>query len=271
MSSRYNQNKGDPPKEVSINGVTYRANTHVVTYNDQYDAYKSNHKKRRALVDRGSNGGVAGQDVRVINTIPGKLVSVRGIDQHQMDDIPIVTAGGVIEISNGQVIVILNQYAYSGKGKTIHSAIQLEMANNHVDDKSGKAGGKQRIKTVSGHLIPLHIHSGLPYMDLRPYTDSEWETLPHIVLTSDQDWNPSIADNKINITEQWYDCAEFANELDPGESKLFDAHGNYRNRTLVHEIDVTDNDLVLGIIPHIHHMYELHDTEVNLNLLIIGR
>ena len=38
------------------------------------------------------------------------------------------------------------------------------------------------------------IRSALPYMPLRPCTDTEWETLPHATLTSDADWDPASLD-----------------------------------------------------------------------------
>ena len=47
-----------------------------------------------SLVDRGANGGIAGNDVRIIERL-NRRVDVQGIDNHQMNDIPIVTAGGV--------------------------------------------------------------------------------------------------------------------------------------------------------------------------------
>ena len=36
--------------------------------------------------------------------------------------------------------------------------------------------------------------NGLPYLQIRPFTDHEWLTLPHVLLTSDEDWDPSIHD-----------------------------------------------------------------------------
>ena len=80
--------------------------------------------KDGSLVDRGANRGIAGGDVRIIEKT-GCSVDVRGIDNHQITDIPIVTAGAVVTTQQGPVIVILHQYAYTGQGKTIHSSAQL--------------------------------------------------------------------------------------------------------------------------------------------------
>ena len=30
---------------------------------------------------------------------------------------------------------------------------------------------------------------------MRPFTDEEWNELPHVTLTSDEEWNPSVMDN----------------------------------------------------------------------------
>ena len=147
-----------------------------------------------ALVDRGANGSIAGEDVRIISTDPIRQVDVQGIDNHQVVNIPIVTAGAVINTQKGEVIAIMHQYAYIGKGKTIHSCGQMEMHQQTVYDKSKKVGGKQRIETQDGYVIPLNIRSGLLYMTMHPYTDREWHDLPHVFLTADLEWNPSVLD-----------------------------------------------------------------------------
>ena len=58
--------------------------------------------KRGALIDRGANGGLAGSDVRAIH-IAGREVDVQGIDNHQLTNIPIVTAAGVVETQKGSL------------------------------------------------------------------------------------------------------------------------------------------------------------------------
>ncbi len=92
-------------------------------------------------------------------------------------------------------------------------------------DWSLKAGGKQCIETLDGYIIPLSIRSGLPYMSIRPYTDKEWETLPHVILTADGDWDPSILDGDHNDIDDWNDVAPNipCKETNP----LFDDEGNY--------------------------------------------
>lgn len=183
-----------------------------------------------SLIDRGANGGVAGQDVRVIHKT-NRSVDIRGIDNHQVTDIAIGTVGGVVTTQKGPVIAIMHQYALHGKGSTIHSAAQLEWFKCDVNDKSVKVGGLQRIKTLDGYTIPLCIQEGLPRLDIRPYTDAEWDSLPHVFLTGETDWDPSVLDHNPEDDEQWADALDTL-EADP-TTNLFDEFGNYRKRVII--------------------------------------
>jgi hypothetical protein len=126
--------KGSAPparKLVLQDGVTYyAANQHV-----QYWASSHHQVRTGALIDRGAIRGIAGDDVLIINRT-GRQVDVQGIDNHQIVDIPIVTAGAIVKTQRGEVIIILHQYAYTGKGKMIHSSGQLEWYKQEVDDRS---------------------------------------------------------------------------------------------------------------------------------------
>jgi hypothetical protein len=73
------------------------------------------------LIDRGTNGGIAGDDVHNIERTL-RTVDVCSIDNHEVTGIPIITAGGIVTTQHGPVIGIFPQYAYLGSGKTIHSA-----------------------------------------------------------------------------------------------------------------------------------------------------
>jgi hypothetical protein len=93
------------------------------------------HSKHASLVDCGANVGVAGEDVRVIfKTLCS--VNIQGLDNHQVSNIPIITAGGVVKSQRGDVIAIMHQYAYIGRGCTIHSSAQLEWYQKDVNDRS---------------------------------------------------------------------------------------------------------------------------------------
>ena len=203
---------------------TLEANIHV-TYS------VSNHRtsSQKSLVDHGANGGIAGNDVCVIHRTD-RQVDIQGIDNHQLTDVAIGTIGGVVTTQKGPVIAVMHQYALFGKGNTIHAPGQLEWYKCNVNDKSIHCQGLQRIQTPDGYAIPLNIVNGLARMDIRPFTDHEWDSLPHVFLTSDLDWDPTVLDHS-HDSEQWYDAVS---ELeDESSTNLFDAFGNYRHRVTV--------------------------------------
>jgi hypothetical protein len=122
-----------------------------------------------------------------------------------LTNIPIVTAGGAVLSQHGPVIAILNQYAFVGRGCSIHSLGQLEWYK-HVNVRSKKVKcGLQRIKTIDGYIHPINIVNGLAYTSLRPFTDEEWDTLPHVIWTEDADWDPHVLDCSLDDDDDCYD------------------------------------------------------------------
>ena len=132
----------------------------------------------------------------------------------------------------GPVIVIMNQYAYTGKEKSIHSCAQLEIHKQMVHYKSIKVGRKQCIKTLDGYIILLNIRSGLPYMTIHLSTDTEWDNMPHVILTADTDWDLTVIDHDLENGEEWFDVMQDLPdiELDP----LFDDVIDYKH---VHHVN----------------------------------
>ena len=215
--------------DMQINGSTYRRiNTHST-----YHVSEHQQTHTSSLVDRGANGGIAGNDVRLIPSLsssPHRSVNIMGIDNHQLTDVPLVSVGGTCSSHVGPVILIFHQYAHYGKGKSIHSPVQLEAFHNEVNDKSSKLpGGGQFIKTNDGYTFPLDICSGLPYLPLRPFSDIEWDTLPHVFMTADCEWNPKLLDNVISSTDSWITNV---NHINPGHKKSFDHFGYYQKRNI---------------------------------------
>jgi hypothetical protein len=80
---------------------------------------------------------------------------------------------------------------------------------------------------VDGYVFPVSIQDGLPYLGMRPYTDVEYESPPHVILTSDVDRNPRLLDFDIDDDDDWYD----ASSDNMNHSELFDAFRNYTGRT----------------------------------------
>ena len=63
-------------------------------------------------------------------------------------------------------------------------------------------------------------------MSLYPCTDEEWETLPHVMLTSEKDWDPTSIDCKVQLdNEEWFDAQNYF--TDGPDSKIFNEHGEH--------------------------------------------
>jgi len=112
--------------------------------------------KRGTLVDQGANGGIPGNDAKVIFK-RNKTVDVTGIDNHELNALPMVDATAKTIADKGPVILILRNYAYHGLNPTLHSAGQIKWYQNKAYDTSMKVGGRQVIKTVDGYYIPINI------------------------------------------------------------------------------------------------------------------
>ena len=183
--------------------------------------------RRGTLVDRGANGGILGNDAKVIFQRQ-KRVDVTGIDNHELSSLAIVDATAKTLTDKGWVILILRNYAYHGVNRTLHSSGQIEHYQNKVYDTSIKAGGRQVIVTKDGYYIPINIIRGLPYFSMEPNTDKEFEELPHVILTQGGDWDPSVLDYMLTDREDWVN--EVKRDDDPKFESPFDLRGEYKDR-----------------------------------------
>ena len=73
-------------------------------------------------IDRGANGGLAGEDVRVLS-YTGRTVSVTGIDNHALPGLEIVTCATLLNTNKGKIILIMNEYAHYGRGNTDRKSV----------------------------------------------------------------------------------------------------------------------------------------------------
>jgi hypothetical protein len=207
--------------------------------NKSYRVSNMSTRKPSSLCDRGANGGVAGSEMRVIATTD-RLVNLTGIDNHEITDLKIVTAGAVAKTTEGPIIVIAHQYAHVPTSRSIHSPAQLEHYKNDVHDKSSKIGGLQLIKTLDGHILPMSIRNGLVCIDMHPFSDREWEELPHVILTSDEDWDPKVLDCEAD--DIFYDTVS---DLDTNlKMRGFSETGRYTRRSVhANFVQFADRDL----------------------------
>ena len=187
---------------------------------------RSRRSSRGSMIDRGANGGIAGNDTRFLAK-SDRLIDVTGIDDHQMTDLRIGTAAGKVITQRGPAIVLLHEYALWGQGPSIHSSLQLEHAKIKVDERPLRLGGTQSLTSPCGHVIPLDVIDGLSYMKMTVPTDADLIQYPHITLTIDKKWNSRVYDCNLTDDLDWYDTVTAVRD---GESDYpFDMDGEYKH------------------------------------------
>ena len=133
-----------------------------------------------------------------------------------------------------------------------------------VNDKSIKvSSGTQWTTTHDNHDFPLNFKPELPYMNVRPYTDDELNTLPHVILASDDEWDPAIIGYNIyddadeGNNDDWYDAIfdTSTKQNDP----LFDSTGRYKHRHIIYGIDINIHNIDNGILPNSSLFYDIHE------------
>ena len=167
-------------------------------------------RKHLALMDRGANGGLMGEEGRLIEWTD-RTIDCTGIDSHEIRDLKIGSFGATVRTQMGPIIIEMHEYAYVHGGKTIHSCGQIEFNKNVVNDKSFAVTGETpHVKTLEGYMIPMKTVNGLPYIEMRPYTDDEWKELPHVRLTDPGEWDPAVLDSP--IPTGWYERQDRTSE-----------------------------------------------------------
>ena len=126
------------------------------------------------MVDRGANGVFAGSDMRVIHKTHRKI-NIQGIDNHEVTGLDVVTAATLLNTSQGKVSGIFNEYAYLGKGSSIHSSGQLEWFKTNV------------VKSLSKLVVPNLL---LLWMDILSLSSSRmvWPMPPPLENPQIRTW-----------------------------------------------------------------------------------
>jgi len=112
--------------------------------------------KRGALVDRGANDGVLGNDAKVFFK-RNKTADVAGVDNHELNSLPVVDATAKTVAEKGSVVLILRNCVCHGLNRTLHSTGQIEWFQSKACNASMKVGGRQVVKSVDGHCIPINV------------------------------------------------------------------------------------------------------------------
>ena len=80
--------------------------------------------------------------------------------------------------------------------------------------------------------MPLQVRQGLARLPIRPFTDTEWDSFPHVIMTNDVDWDPSVLDYA-HDDENWFDLVRDGVDTTIPQPD-YDQYGNLR----FHVIDV---------------------------------
>ena len=135
---------------------------------------------------------MVGSDVRVLSPSPRKC-TVTGIDNHEIPGLDLVQCAALVDTNNAIVNLLIYEYAYYGRGHSIHSSGQIEWYTNTVDDKSVQFGGQQRIIPIDRYSMPLVCKGGLRYLELLGIpTDKDLQMHHSVHLTSSHEWDPSV-------------------------------------------------------------------------------
>ena len=91
---------------------------------------------------------------------------------------------------------------YAQDNNTLPVWIISSQAHHHISINSQPflvgivSGGHHVIVTHEGYVIPLHVHNGLCYVDMKPASDSDLEQYTHVFITLDAPWNPNIVNHE---------------------------------------------------------------------------
>ena len=126
-----------------------------------------------------------------------RTIDLSGIDDHTVANLPLVTAGAVVDTDRGPILLVVHQAAdMTNSSKTILSAAQLEHFGCDVYDKSPHVTHFQPFLSLpGGYRVPIAIRKGLPYIRMRKFRGAtELNSLTHVPITSPAEWDPGILD-----------------------------------------------------------------------------
>ena len=148
--------------------------------------------------------------------------------------------------------MLMHEYAYYGRGNTIHFPCQIEWFNNTCDDKSHHAGGKQVITFLDGYTTQLQHRSDLMNMSIlgKP-TDQDLNQYPHVLLTSPHEWDPSVLDYSHPNTDGYPSWAPDPSVRDQHDPRI-DECGNIHHRT-IHTLSILSDTPTIFVKKHDQH------------------
>ena len=133
----------------------------------------------------------------VVLEYTNNVVDVFGFHQSlgALKAIPIATVATLAHDSNGtEVILVMHEALYFGE-KMRHTLLSVNQVRAHgvgLWDNPCDPHHKLGLET-SGTTVDLEMDGIITFTDTRSPTEAELKALPHIELTSDAPWNPSMA------------------------------------------------------------------------------
>jgi hypothetical protein len=88
---------------------------------------------------------------------------------------------------------------------------------------------------LDGYIIPLVVQAGLARLPICPCTDTEWDSLPHVFLTAEELWDPTVMDHEFKEDEPWGD--DYIPIKENKSLNPFDDFGNYLHCAIVQFTD----------------------------------
>ena len=104
-----------------------------------YHGSKHSLSQYGSFIERGANGRLSGSDVHVL-VRTGTTVSITGLGDHELPGLEIVTCAALINTNHGTMVMLMHEYVYYSRGNPIYSPGQIELFQNHCDDKSVTVG-----------------------------------------------------------------------------------------------------------------------------------
>ena len=227
----------------AINNMTSEVMTHKASS-------KHNHSgnSQHALIDWGADGITAEEDfVFIDESSTGRTVNATGMDNHQMTGIRVGTAGCLAHSNRGPIISMMNEAAHTGKHTTALSSLQLESCGDLVDERPTQLKGRQKIITPEGCVLPLSIVNGLPCSKTRRHSQLEFNTLPHTVISSDEQWKPRQHDNEVDPAKPDF-CMNNPENHHPLPCDDCDVYGEHVGQ--IHEQAPTEEQMPDPMIAH---------------------
>ena len=165
----------------------------IINHHYTYHLAQVSQATHGSLVDRGSNGGLAGSDVRILSRSSRKCTNT-GIDSDEHQGLDVVQCAALVETNHGIVNMIMNEYASYGKGHTIHSSGQIEWFKTQMMTDLSKLVEK-RICTIDGYSMPLVCRGGFMHLSqLGHPSDKDLERYPAVQLAGPHEWDSSVLD-----------------------------------------------------------------------------